>query len=38
MIERGDVNSWFSATLWDQFPITRPGWLPAGFIRPFADT
>lgn len=37
MIERGDVNSWLSGTLWDQFPRTRPDWLPTGFIRPFAD-
>ncbi len=38
MIERGDINTWYSATLWDQFPITRPGWLSSGFLRPFADT
>ncbi len=37
MMERGDVNSWLSGTLWDQFPRTRPDWLPNGFIRPFAD-
>ena len=38
MIERGDINTWYSATLWDQFPITRPGWFSTGFLRPFADT
>lgn len=37
MIERGDVNSWVSGTLWDQFPRTRPGWIRDGFLRPFAD-
>ena len=37
MLERGDVNSWMSGTLWDQLPRTRPDWLPSGFIKPFAD-
>ncbi|MXW30900.1 MAG: hypothetical protein F4Z88_09310 [Chloroflexi bacterium] len=37
MIERGDVNCWVSGTLWDQFPVTRPGWIASGFLRPFAD-
>ena len=37
MIERGDVNSWVSGTIWDQYPRTRPGWTGSGFIRPFAD-
>ncbi len=37
MIERGDVNSWVSGTIWDQYPRTRPGWTASGFIRPFAD-
>ncbi len=37
MIERGDVNSWVSGTLWDQFPVKRPGWIATGFLRPFAD-
>ena len=37
MIERGDVNSWVSGTLWDQFPRTRPGWIANGFLRPFSD-
>ena len=36
-IERGDTNSWVSGTLWDQFPRTRPSWLPTKFVRPFAD-
>ena len=36
-IERGDTNSWVSGTLWDQFPRTRPNWLPTKFVRPFAD-
>ena len=37
MIERGDVNSWVTGTIWDQYPITRPGWTRDGFLRPFAD-
>jgi hypothetical protein len=37
MLERGDVNSWTSSTVWQQLPITRPGWTKSGFIRPFAD-
>lgn len=37
MIERGDVNSWVSRTVWGQLPSTRPGWIRDGFIRPFAD-
>ncbi len=37
MIERGDVNSWVSRTVWNQLPITRPGWVANGFVRPFAD-
>jgi len=37
MIERGDVNSWVSGTIWDQYPRTRPGWTGSGFIKPFAD-
>ena len=37
MIERGDVNSWISGTLWDQLPRTRPGWVSSEFIRPLAD-
>ncbi len=37
MIERGDVNSWVSGTLWDQFPRTRPGWIASGYLRPFSD-
>ena len=37
MIERGDVNSWVSNTLWDQLPRTRPGWIRDAFLRPFAD-
>jgi tripartite-type tricarboxylate transporter receptor subunit TctC len=37
MIERGDVNSWVTGTIWDQYPRTRPGWTGSGFIRPFAD-
>ncbi len=37
MIERGDVNSWVSGTIWDQYPRTRPGWTASGFLKPFAD-
>ena len=37
MIERGDVNSWVSGTIWDQYPRTRPGWTGSGFLKPFAD-
>ena len=37
MIERGDVNSWVTGTIWDQYPITRPGWIRDRFLRPFAD-
>ena len=37
MIERGDVNSWVTGTIWDQYPITRPGWTRDKFLRPFAD-
>ncbi len=37
MIERGDVNSWWTGTIWDQWPRTRPGWTASGFVKPFAD-
>ena len=37
MLERGDVNSWTSSTVWAQLPITRPGWIREGFLRPFVD-
>ena len=37
MLERGDVNSWTSSTVWNQLPITRPGWVESGFLKPFAD-
>lgn len=37
MIERGTVNSWVSRSVWSQLPITRPGWVSSGFVRPFAD-
>lgn len=37
MIERGDTNSWYTATLWGQLPRTRPGWTESGFIRGFMD-
>jgi hypothetical protein len=37
MLERGDVNSWTSSTVWNQLPRTRPGWVANGILRPFAD-
>ena len=37
MLEQGLINSWTSSTVWSQLPITRPGWVRDGFIRPFAD-
>ncbi len=37
MLERGTVNSWVSRSVWNQLPITRPGWVSSGFVRPFAD-
>ena len=37
MLEQGLVNSWTSSTVWNQLPITRPGWIADGFLRPFAD-
>ena len=37
MLERGDVNSWYSSTVWYQLPVTRPGWTRDRFIKPFAD-
>ena len=37
MIERGDVNSWQTGTIWYQYPRTRPGWTASGFLKPFAD-
>ena len=37
MMESGEVNSWFSSTVWDHLPITRPNWIRHGFLRPFVD-
>ena len=37
MLERGDVNSWTSSTVWSQLPLMRPGWIRDGFLRPFVD-
>ena len=37
MLERGDINSWTSSTVWHQMPIRRPGWSGDGTIKPFAD-
>jgi len=37
MLERGDVNSWTSSTVWSQLPVTRPGWIADGFLRPFVS-
>ncbi|MEE8519388.1 MAG: hypothetical protein V3S98_09720, partial [Dehalococcoidia bacterium] len=37
MLERGDVNSWTSSTVWSQLPRTRPGWVADGILQPFAD-
>jgi hypothetical protein len=37
MLERGEVNSWSTATVWNQLPRTRPGWVADGILRPFVD-
>lgn len=37
MLERGDVNSWTSATVWNQIPLRRPGWVADKYITPFVD-
>jgi hypothetical protein len=37
MLERGDINSWTTATVWNQLPRTRPGWVRDGILKPFAD-
>jgi hypothetical protein len=37
MLERGDVNSWSSATVWSQLPRTNPGWVADEVIKPFLD-
>ena len=37
MIQKGEVNSWVSRSVWNQLPITRPGWVASGFVRPFAN-
>jgi len=37
MLERGEINSWSTATVWNQLPRTRPGWVADGTLRPFVD-
>jgi hypothetical protein len=37
MLERGDVNSWSTATVWNQLPRTNPGWVKDGILKPFLD-
>ncbi|MDA1036370.1 MAG: hypothetical protein O3B65_05755, partial [Chloroflexi bacterium] len=37
MLQRGDVNSWSSSTVWGQLPRTNPGWVADGKLRPFLD-
>jgi tripartite-type tricarboxylate transporter receptor subunit TctC len=37
MLQRGDVNSWSSATVWSQLPRTNPGWVTDGTVTPFLD-
>jgi hypothetical protein len=37
MLERGDVNSWSSSTVWNQIPGRRPGWIADGYLEPFVD-
>ena len=37
MIERGDVNSWVSTTIWGLLPTAQPGWASSRFLRPFSD-
>jgi hypothetical protein len=37
MLERGDVNSWTTATVWSQLPRTNPGWVADGILKPFLD-
>ena len=37
MLQRGDVNSWSTSTVWSQLPRTNPGWVTDGKIKPFLD-
>ena len=37
MLERGDVNSWATSTVWSQLPRTNPGWVADGVLKPFMD-
>lgn len=37
MLERGDINSWISSTVWYQMHLRRAGWLRDGILEPFAD-
>jgi hypothetical protein len=37
MIERGDVNSWYTSFVWPNLPSLRPGWVAGDFLRPFLD-
>ena len=37
MLQRGDVNSWNTSTVWSQLPLKNPGWTRDGIIKPFLD-
>jgi hypothetical protein len=37
MLQRGDVNSWSTSTVWSQLPLKNPGWTRDGVIKPFLD-
>ena len=37
MLERGDINSWVSSTVWYQMHLRRKGWVADGILEPFAD-
>jgi tripartite-type tricarboxylate transporter receptor subunit TctC len=37
MLQRGDVNSWSTSTVWSQLPRTNPGWVTDGKIKPYLD-
>jgi hypothetical protein len=37
MLQRGDVNSWSTSTVWSQLPLKNPGWTRDLVIKPFLD-